>query len=194
MKKILAVLMIVLSVKANAQFFAGIEAKAGISNLVTTDSRDNGFSYFAGAHAGYEFFKHIPVSIGVEYGELKIGENPITDMSHTSLRIPLKVGYCHYFGRLKPFANIGAFLSTSNILHDKIEAAGVYDGTITNVKGHFGYLGQIGIGYKIIDRLTISIAYEHSRPFNRNNETNIQGIAYPGFYFSGAVISASIYF
>ncbi|MDR0737833.1 MAG: porin family protein [Prevotellaceae bacterium] len=200
MKKILIFLVMFIAVKSNAQFFAGVEAKAGISNIIATDGWDNGFSYFAGANAGYEFFKHIPVSVGIGYGELKVTHQQFNGLRQTGFIIPLKAGYCHYFGNFKPFANVGIFYSIKNKLPNiytwndelgALEESGVY------FENYFGYLGQIGVGYKITDRLTASIAYEYNRP-NKRITVNSKQVEFQsngnGFYFSGATISASIYF
>jgi opacity protein-like surface antigen len=200
MKKIVFAIFIFMSVTANAQFFAGVEAKAGISNYAETfaTGKNSGFSYFAGAYAGYEFFKHVPVSAGIEYGELKMinqytghsGEILRDAEKQTGLRIPVKVGYCHYFDRLRPFVNAGVFYSIKN----KMKAGNTSQ---FKMPEHFGYLGQVGIGYKISDKLTVSAAYEYNRPFNHHAKMSdflYYTDNYLIIYYSGAVINASIYF
>ncbi|MDR1593018.1 MAG: PorT family protein [Prevotellaceae bacterium] len=196
MKKVLVFFTVfIVTISAKAQFFAGIETKMGISNIVTTDSWDNGFSYFAGLNVGYEFLKHIPVSVGVEYGELKY--RPFDyQFKQTGVRIPLKIGYCHYLNNLKPFINAGVFYAVKNDIVPNID---VYDNTggflgPATYTNHFGYLVQIGIGYKIIDKYTVSIAGEYNRPFGDRIKYNIEQVKGPGFYHLGAVIGVSISF
>jgi outer membrane protein W len=199
MKKVLVFLIMFIAIKANAQFFAGVEAKMGTSNTVTANL-NNGFSYFAGVNAGYEFLKHVPVSIGIEYGELNVSDKIIVNaLKQTGLRIPLKAGYCHYFGKLKPFINIGTFYAVKNKTPniDVYNSEGDLIGNDIDFEGHFGILGQIGIGYRLMEKISVSVSYEYNRPFN--NMVTIR-IPHPnklersGYYYSGAVINASIYF
>jgi hypothetical protein len=199
MKKVVVFLTILfVAVNVNAQFFAGVEAKMGTSNMGTTNL-DSGFSYFAGINAGYEFLKHVPVSIGIEYGELNISDKIIEDaLKQTSLRIPLKAGYCHYFGKLKTFINIGTFYAiknkTPNI--DIYNSEGNFMGNGIDFEGHFGILGQIGIGYRLMEKISASVSYEYNRPFNNMVTTpfNTKKLEQSGYYYSGVVIGASVYF
>jgi outer membrane protein W len=201
MKKVIVFMTILfVAVNVNAQFFAGVEAKMGTSNTVTTNL-DNGFSYFAGINAGYEFLKHVPVSIGIEYGELNASDKIIVNaLKQTSLRIPLKAGYCHYFGKLKPFINIGTFYALKGKMPD-VNVAIIETGEEfvagRDIDNHFGILGQIGVGYKLTDKITVSAAYEYNRPFDDGVTVRVHRLhkyKESGYYYSGAVINASIYF
>jgi outer membrane protein W len=202
-KRIIVFLMMFIAVDANAQFFAGVEAKVGTSNMVTP-YLNNGFSYFAGVNAGYEFFNHIPVSVGVEYGELNASNELVRDMlKQTSLRIPLKVGYCYSFNKLKPFINAGVFYAvkdkTPNMdIYNSVGDLVIINGAGIDIDSYFGILGQIGIGYKLTDRITISAAYEYNRPFNDTPTVRIPALSSKGrertYYYSGANIGVKWYF
>jgi outer membrane protein W len=204
MKRILVILAMFAVIGANAQFFAGVEAKVGASNMVAT-TLNNGFSYFAGVNAGYEFFNHIPVSVGIEYGELNVGNNLLGNLSkQTSLRVPLKIGYCYSFNRLKPFINVGAFYAVKSKMPDMdiYNAEGdlvITNGADVNIDSHFGVLGQIGTGYKLSDKITVSAAYEYNRPFNgmltvRMPAVSSNEMKEHAYYFHGANIGFKWYF
>jgi hypothetical protein len=189
------------AVKANAQFFAGIEGKIGSSDNVKNYAMlegDHKLSYSAGVNVGYGFFKHIPVSIGVEYGELHKDYRIHFVKSTNFFRIPFTVGYCHYIQNFRPFFNIGAFVSFGKLKckpfrEEDIEDPSVVYNQYIPLKTEFGCLGQIGIGYKLFDKLLLSTAFEYNRPFS--NELKAENINYnhTTSYFYGAVISANIY-
>jgi outer membrane protein W len=198
MKRILTILAMFAAIGANAQFFAGVETKAGASKNVE-DYIVSELSYFVGANAGYEFLNRFPVSIGMEYSKLHNAYKSIAlKESLTSFRIPLTIGYCHYIRNFRPFLNIGAFVSVGN--KAKYNAPVSFPGTSISTLSHYslpewvGYLGQIGVGYKLFDKLLISAAFEYNRPFNNELEIENTSSRYTLSYFYGANIGVKWYF
>jgi opacity protein-like surface antigen len=135
---------------------------------------------FFGAHVGYEFLKHIPLSVGIEYGEFKYDDyysGTTNSMERYSdlktLRIPLKFGYFHAFGKIRMLANAGFFAAILN----KNNADGMIYRDINGseipkpkIKSHLGYIGEIGIGYVITSHLIINLSFEYNRPFKEYAE------------------------
>jgi outer membrane protein W len=199
MKRILTVLItFIVIASADAQFFVGIEGKAGMSNHLSVstvgDFPSNGFSYSLSANIGVELIKMFSANTGIEYAELKYtGE--MRSMKESGFRIPLKIGYYRYFGRLKPFVNAGMFYSIRANVPDLLyyeESSQTQVLRKINLKNYFGYLAQAGIGYRITDRITVSAACEYNRPFNKELKVRQMNTSVTAFYFSGAVVGVTI--
>jgi opacity protein-like surface antigen len=158
-------------------------------------------------NAGYEFIKHIPVSIGVEYAVLDVASGYAKDAFDASfIRIPVTAGYCHYFGSIRLFAGAGMFASFGKrkfgifdtiIYENPDDPNRIYLHTEPKINPHSGFVLQGGIGYKIIDKLLLSASFEYNRPFKEKidavEEYNEQAI-WPSYRFAGATLGASWYF
>jgi hypothetical protein len=183
---IIILFLLLSAASARAQFFTGIDAKAGASNIISFEGDKNKTSFFVGIHAGYEIFKHIPVSIGVEYGKFK---SEFSMDETESVRLPLMIGYNHYVKRLVIFADAGIFMSIMGKNRITfIDSNGTILGdSYVHAKKHLGIIGRVGFGYLITEKIRISAAFEYSRPFKEfENVLSHQ--------YSGASMSANYYF
>jgi opacity protein-like surface antigen len=198
-KSFIIILFAVAAATANAQFFAGLNGKFGTGKYPSWDM-DTRWKC-VGINAGYEFVKHIPVSIGVEYAVLKA-----TDASFSPLicnakfvRIPVTAGYCHYFGRIRLFAGAGVFASFGKRNRDNLNfyipsATDIYysPSHLDKIDPHVGYTLQGGAGYRIMDKLLLSLSFEYNRPFKETIDAEFG--TWPSYRFAGATLGASWYF
>jgi hypothetical protein len=204
MKKVVVFLTILfIAVNANAQFFAGVESNIGNSDNVKNYAILEGvpkLSYFIGANVGYEFLNHFPVSIGVEYGKLcKDYKIYLNAKSLNSFRIPLTMGYCHYIQNFRLFFNTGTFMSIGGKIERERYIDPEPDPSVSYnrhllLQTYFGYLGQIGIGYKFFETLLISTAFEYNRPFSNELKFKDMNLRHTSSYFYGANIGIKWYF
>jgi outer membrane protein W len=166
--------MLAFSSICSAQFFVGVDASLGKSDIISLSPHPmykTNLGYSTGINAGYEIIKHIPVSIGVQYSKnsIDIGQ----DYGISGIRVPVKIGYCHYFGKIRPFANVGIYacFANKNIPYFDINGISVE----MELKTYYGYMGQVGIGYKIFNKLLLSVALEYSRPLDDKIEIEYEG-------------------
>ncbi|MDR1055045.1 MAG: outer membrane beta-barrel protein [Prevotellaceae bacterium] len=132
---------------AQAQFFVEIDTKGGMGNIGSSDlfagKLSAKFSFGIGITGGYVINRHFPVSIGLHYSHLKFTYditvsseldeliNIKSTLNWKTMQIPLTIGYCHDFDRIKLFTDIGVFgdyfLSNNN-----------------DFRGHLSYKFNIG--------------------------------------------------
>jgi opacity protein-like surface antigen len=209
MKKILVFFLLFSLVNINAQFFSGLDVSLGTAKIssINSSAQSNRMSYSVGVHVGYEMAKHIPITIGFQYlyQNAEIKSPVIMANGIKSFRIPFTVGYCHYFGKIRPFVNAGVFVSLLGKTIediDFIDSNGQFiehwDGGKINT--YFGYIGQIGCGYKISDKLLLSVSFEYNRPFKDKAQADTSEfsggdkIPYNTLSYTCANLSASWYF
>jgi opacity protein-like surface antigen len=187
-KSFIIILFAVSAVTANAQFFAGLNGKIGAGKYSSWDM-DIRWKC-VGINAGYEFVKHIPVSIGVEYAVLK-------EMLNVKfVRIPVIAGYCHYFGNVRLFAGAGMFASFGKwnyeIIYENPAHPEIDYSHLDKIDPHVGYTLQGGAGYRIMDKLLLSLSFEYNRPFKETIDAEFG--TWPSCRFAGATLGASWYF
>jgi opacity protein-like surface antigen len=200
-KSFITILLAASAATANAQFFVGVNGKIGDGNFANRDWRDGniqGVWSCVGINAGYEFIKHIPVSVGVEYAALRTTGEFAEFSGGKFVRMPVMAGYCHYLGNIRLFANAGVFASFGK--GDKgryTDGNGSLLVTIApKINPHLGYLLQGGVGCRIMDKLLLSASFEYNRPFKERIDRDAPVIqtGWPSSRFVGVTLGASWYF
>ncbi|MDR1667994.1 MAG: porin family protein [Bacteroidales bacterium] len=199
-KSFITILLAAVTTTANAQFFAGINGKIGDGDFANRDWRDGnkqGTWSCVGINAGYEFIRHIPVSVGVEYAVLNTTGKFSEFYDGKFIRMPVTAGYCHYFGNIRLFAGAGVFASFGKVDKGRYaDGNGSLLATAPKINLHLGYLLQGGAGYRIMDKLLLSLSFEYNRPFKERIDCDLPGVeaGWPSFRFAGVTLGASWYF
>jgi hypothetical protein len=84
-----------------------------------------------------------------------------SDIKYGSLSIPVLVGYDFYLGKLLLSANAGAAYSYGlSLFVDDFHNVILKDKSAVNI------VGDVGVGYKIFDRLVLKLLFDYSQRMN----------------------------